>query len=202
MEYWLTTSPWPGVLLWIILYISDYYLTIYSARGFREVGHFQFEGSFELTPLYQKDIDALKPLSRRHILLLVLTSLLIAGIWWITMRLITFPLAYLLYLLYLGMFLLLEVAVHLRHLRNMSLIHEIRKNGGVEGEISYRKWFSYRISATEFYVYSVLFFLFAVLAYSPFFLGGALTCLATGIKHSRLAKKAKSDSIQTVESKA
>ena len=202
MEYWLTTSPWPGVFLWIVLYISDYYLTIYSARGFRNIGHFRFEGSFELTPLYQKDIDALKPISRRHILLLVLTTLLIAVIWWITMRLIIFPFAYLLYLLYLGMFILLEVAVHLRHLRNISLIREIRKGGGVEGQISYRKWFSYRISAAEFYVYAGLFFLFAVLAYSPFFLGGALTCLATGIKHSRLAKRAKSNSGQVVESRA
>ena len=43
MEYWLISSPWLGILFWIILYISDYYLTIYSARGFREIGHFQFK---------------------------------------------------------------------------------------------------------------------------------------------------------------
>jgi hypothetical protein len=191
MEYWLTTSSWPGVLLWIILYVSDYYLTIYSARGFREVGHFQFEGSFELTPQYQKDIDALKPISKRHLVLLVLSSLLIALIWRLTRLPLFFPWTYLVYLLYLGMFLLLEVAVHLRHLRNVSLIREIRKNGGVEGEIRYRKWFSYRISAAELYVYSGLFFLFALLAYSPFFLGGAISCLGTGYRHNRLAKKAK-----------
>src|SRR5215208_7187448 len=127
MEYWLATSPWPGVILWIILYVSDYYLTIYSARGFREIGHFQFEDSFELTPQFQKDINALKPVSKLH------------------------------------MFLLLEVAVHLRHLRNISLIRECRKNGGVQGQISYRKWFTYRISASEFYTFSVLFLLNAIL---------------------------------------
>ena len=75
MEFWLATSPVPGVMLWIILYISDYVLTIYSARGFREIGHFQFEGSFELTPQFQRDIDALKPVSTRHIILLLLYSL-------------------------------------------------------------------------------------------------------------------------------
>jgi len=188
MEFWLSTSPIPGVILWIILYISDYYLTIYSARGFREVGHFQFEGSFELTPQFQKDINALKPVSKRHVILLFLYSLLIVFIWWFTKRLLFFPWTY---LLYLGMFLLLEVAVHLRHLRNVSLIREIRKGGGVEGQISYKKWFSYRISASEFYLYSVLFLLFAVLTYSPFFLGGAIMCFGTGFKHNRLAKKAK-----------
>jgi len=185
MEFWLAASPIPGVILWIILYISDYSLTIFSARGFREIGHFQFEGSFELTPQYQKDIDALKPVSKRHIILLVLSSLLIVFIWWFTKRLLFFPWTY---LLYLGMFLLGEVAVHLR---NLSLIREIRKGGGVEGQIFYKKWFSYRISASEFYLYSVLFLIISVLTYSPFFLGGAIMCYATGFKHSRLAKKAK-----------
>jgi hypothetical protein len=198
MEFWLALSPIPGVILWIIFYVSDYYLTTYSARGFREIGHFQFEGSFELTPLYQKDIDALKPVSKRHIILLVLYSLLIVFIWWFTKRLLFFPWTY---LLYLGMFLLLEVAVHLRHLRNISLIREIRRNGGVEGEIKYQKWFSYRISASEFYLYSALFFVFAVLTYSPFFLGGAIMCFGTGFKHNRLAKKAKSNPLQVFESK-
>src|ERR671918_688589 len=104
MEDWLATSPIPGVVLWVILYISDYYLTIYSARGFREIGHFQFEGSFELTPQYQKDIDALKPVSKLHVTLLILYSVLIIFIWWFTRLLIYFPWTY---LLYLGMFLLL-----------------------------------------------------------------------------------------------
>src|SRR5215207_6113340 len=110
MELWLARSPWIGVILWIILYISDYYLTIYSARGFREIGHFRFEGSFELTPQYQKDIDELKPVSKRHIILLILYSLLIVCIWWLTKQIPFFPWTY---MLYLGMFLLMEVAVHL-----------------------------------------------------------------------------------------
>jgi hypothetical protein len=197
MEYWLATSPLPGVVLWVFLSISDYYLTVYSARGFREIGHVQFEGSFELTPQYQRDIDALKPVSKRQMIMLGLYSLLIVLIWWFTKQLSFFPWTY---LLYLGMFLLLEVAVHLRHLRNVSLIREVRKNGGVEGVISYKKWFSYRISAAEFYMYSVLFLIIAVLTYSPFFLGGSIMCFGTGFKHSRLAKKVKSTPVQIVES--
>jgi hypothetical protein len=94
-------------------------------------------------------------------------------------------------MLYLGMFILLEVAVHLRHLRNVFLIQEVRKNDGVDGQISYRKWFSYRVSAFELYVYFGLFLMVAALASSPFFLGGAIMCFATGFKHNRMAKKAK-----------
>jgi hypothetical protein len=199
MEYWLSISPWPGVILWIILYISDYYLTIYSARGFREIGHFQFE-VFELTPQYQKEVEALKPVSKLHVTLLILYSLLILLIWWFTNRILSFPWTYLAYSLYLGMFLLLEVAVHFRHFRNVFLIREVKKNGGVEGQISYGKWFSYKISAFDFYMFSALFLIVAVLRYSPFFLGGAIMCLATGIKHSRLAKKTKSNSSPAFES--
>ena len=188
MENWLAESPIHGVILWIILYTSDYYLTIYSARGFREVGHFQFEGSFELTPQYQKDIDNLKPVSKLHIILLIAYSLLILVIWWITR--LSFYLQWT-YPLYLGMFLLLEVAVHLRHLRNIALVREIRKNGGVEGQITYKKWFTYRISANELSIHAILFLIISVLTYSLFFLGGAIMCFGTAFKHKRLAKKAK-----------
>ena len=199
MEYWLAATPWYGMILWIILYISDYYFTISSARGFREIGHFQFEDSFELTPQFQKDINALRSVSKLHVILLVLYSLLILFIWWLTKSLLTFPWTYLAYLLYLGMFLLLEVAVHFRHLRNVSLIREIKKNGGVEGQIFHRKWFSYRISASEFYRFAIFFLIIAAMYYSPFFLGGALMCFGTGIKHNQLAKKAKSISLQATE---
>ena len=189
MEIWLARSPWMGVILWMILYVSDYYLTVYSARGFKEIGLFQFEGSFELTPQYQKDIDALKPLSKLHIILLILYTLVILGIWYLMVYFLGLPWAY---LLYLGMFLLLEVAVHLRHLRNVFLIREIRKHGGASGQISYRKWFSYRVSAFELYLYFGLFLIVAALEYSPFFLGGAIMCFGMGFRHNRLAKKAKS----------
>ena len=199
MEFWLARSPWVGVILWILLYLSDYYLTIYSARGFREIGHFQFEGSFELTPQYQKDIDALRPISKLHLSLLILYSLLLLGIWYVFVYFLGLPWAY---LLYLGMFLLLEVAVHLRHFRNVFLIREIRRNGGVLGEILYKKWFSYRVSAFELYLYFGLFLIVAALESSPFFLGGALICFGNGFKHNRLAKKARLNAVPQVETKA
>jgi hypothetical protein len=186
MLYWLSTSLWPGLILWIILYISDYYMTLYTAKGFRKISHIQFEGSFELTPEYQKDIDALKPVSKRHIIALVLSSLVLALTWWVTRLNFYLELAY---PLFLGMFLLLEVAIHLRHLRNAALIREVRRGGGLEGQITYRKWLSYRLSANELYIISALFLFVALLTVNQFFLGGALTCLATGIRHSRLAKK-------------
>jgi hypothetical protein len=96
---------------------------------------------------------------------------------------------------------LIEVAVHLRHLRNIFLIREIRKSGGVDGQISYRKWFSYRVSAFELNLFGVLFLIIAILTFSTFFLGGAIVCFGTGFKHNRMAKKAESIPSQTVDAK-
>jgi len=199
MEYWLATSPWYGVILWIILYTSDYYLTIYCARGFREIVHFHYEGSFELTPQYQKDIDALIPVSRLHLSLLFLYSLLILVLWWIAQAVALIRWSY---LLYLGMFILIEVAVHIRHLRNISIIRLVRKEGGIEGQVHYKKQFTYQISAYEFYTIGVVFLLTAALTYSFFFLGGATMCVGTGFKHSRLARKARAQSNAKVQTQA
>jgi len=192
MQYWLISSPWYGVIFWVILYISDYYLTIYSARGFREIGHFQFEGSMELTPQFQNDVDNLRPVSRRHILILFITSFMIFALWWMT------HISYLVewtYPLFLGIFLLLEVAVHFRHLRNIAIIREIRKNGGVEGKITYKQWFSYRNSANELYITGTFFLLVALLTYSLFFFGGALACYGTALRHALWSKKAKTKTV-------
>ena len=182
----------------MLLYTSDYYLTLYCARGFREIGRFHFEGSFELTPHFQKDINQLQPVSRLHILLLIAYSLLILLVWWITTL---SPYLRWSYPLYLGMFLLMEIAIHLRHFRNLALIREVRKNGGIDGQVTYRKWFSYRISASELCIYATLFLLVALLTYSLFFLGGAIICYGLAFRHSRLARKVKSIPARPVESK-
>lgn len=197
MEYWLISNPLYGIICWVILYSSDYYLTIRSARGFREIDRFRFEGSMELTPQFQKDVDHLRPVSKRHVIWLIASSLILLIVWWIT-QLSTY--LQWTYPLYLGMFLLMEVAVHLRHLRNLAIIREIQKNGGVDGQITYRQWFSYRNSANELYITGTFFLLVALLTFSLFFLGGAIACYGTGFNHGRLAKKAKSSLAQSVES--
>jgi hypothetical protein len=71
------------------------------------------------------------------------------------------------------------------------MIREYRKNGGIEGQVSYRRWFTYRISAAELFTHAVLFLLVSILSFSPFFLGGAIMCSATGLGHLKLAGKAK-----------
>ncbi len=179
MEQWLTNSPWPGMVLWTLIYISDYYMTIASARKYQNHPNLGFEGSFELTPQFQKDVDALKPISRRHILMLLLTNILLLFLWWL-FSLVDFPQGF---LLPLGMFLLMEVAVHFRHFRTYHLLTQVEKHGGMEGRVVQSRWLTYNTSAFELLSMGVLFLLASILTFSLFFFGGALACFALAYSH-------------------
>lgn len=76
MSNFFLTSLWPGLLVWILLYVSDYTLTITCARLYRNGVNEKlvFEGSYEITPYFQKDIDTLRLASPRFLLILVLFS--------------------------------------------------------------------------------------------------------------------------------
>ena len=55
----MADNIWLALAIWVVSYCADYYLTLYSARLYRAQAqaHFAFEGSLELTPYYQADID-------------------------------------------------------------------------------------------------------------------------------------------------
>ena len=76
---------WAGLSLWILLFISDYTLTLVCARlyqkGVRD--KIVFEGSYEITAYFQRDIDSLRIVSPRFIAALALNSTLLFIIWWL-----------------------------------------------------------------------------------------------------------------------
>ena len=66
MNYLLNTI-WLGPCIWAALFFSDYYLTLHCAQLYRDRVREKlvFEGSYELTPYYQQDIDSLRLVSPR-----------------------------------------------------------------------------------------------------------------------------------------
>ena len=179
MEVWLVQYPWIGMILWTLIYISDYALTIASARKYRGNPHVEFEGSFEMNPVFERDVNLLNPVSMRHLLLLVLSNLLLA--------LFSFLFSAIRYRsgfsFILGMFVLMEVAVHFRHFRNLHLLTISKGPGGLEGKLSYRRWLIFSTSSFEFACFALLYLMTAILTYSLFFAGGAIGCLVIAIKH-------------------
>jgi hypothetical protein len=108
----LADRLWPGLALFAALYVSDYAFTLACARmyhgGVREI--IAFEGSFELTPFFEKDVDALRAISPRFVVAMAWTLALLSVLWWASAE--AWPQAY---LFTLGAVLLLELAVHTRH---------------------------------------------------------------------------------------
>ena len=74
---------WPGMIAFAILVLSDYALTIACASLYQK--HVRativFEGSYEITPRYQRDIDALKLVSPRLVFSLAVYLILLALAW-------------------------------------------------------------------------------------------------------------------------
>jgi hypothetical protein len=182
----LDASPWPGVVIWIVLYVSDFLFTMTCARlyqaGVRNV--VVFEGSYEITPYYQKDVDSLRMVSPRFLLALTLTSALLYLSWWMSQESDT----YYFYPLMFGAFVLLELAIHVRHVRNLFLFRAVLASGGIRGRIEYDRPVMLRLSAIELMTFAGVFAVIFLVTLNWFVLGGALTCFTTALKHRSLAR--------------
>jgi len=180
-------SLWPGMVAWSILYISDYSLTIICAhlRRVRANQIIVIEGSYELTPYYQRDIDSLKLFSPRFLVALVWSLFLLALAWALA---ISQPLPQL-YDFVLGSMILLELAIHVRHFRNIFLYWSVNHTDEVRGRIEYSRPLAYRMSSYDLLAFAGLFLLLFAFTQNWFLLGGVATCLSTALKHRKLAKK-------------
>jgi hypothetical protein len=192
----LFNSLWPGLVIWLLLHMSDYALTITCAKLYRAgvSDKIVFEGSFELNPVFQRDVDALKKISWRFIFMWIFTGALLSFIWVLTSQVNRD-----LYVFVLGSWILLELTVHVRHLRNLSLFLGFRDPNAVRGRIEYTRAFILRNSAAELFVFSALYLAIFAFTQSWFLLGGAVTCLFTGVKHSVLARAAQAKAMAPVE---
>src|SRR5689334_4650115 len=172
--------------VWTILYISDYALTICSARLYRANARDKivFQGSYELTPYFQRDIDALKRISPRFVLALAWTLLLQGAVYWLAVRGLGMPD---IYFVALGAMVLLEMAVHIRHVRNLFTFRAMAGDV-VRGRIEYDRSFMLRTSATELFAFSGAYLVLFALTGSFFVLGGALGCVSTATKHVRMSR--------------
>lgn len=186
MEIVFREHLWLGVTIWALLFISDYSFTIACARLYRRGVNEKivFEGSFELTPYFQKDIDSLKKFSPRFLFVLVRTVIALSIIWYMT-GFLQMPD---LYSLVLGALVLLQLAVHKRHLQNFFLFRAILKSDQVRGRIEYPRPLILRQSSFELLAFAGMFALLALCTWSIFILGGALSCAATGAKHWQLSR--------------
>jgi hypothetical protein len=129
----LLSSPWPALPLWSGLYISDYMLTLSCARLYRSGldNQLVFEGSYEITPFHQRDVDALPIVSPRFLESFALSIVLLWTVWMLAAasQPEMFELA-------VGSLVSAQLVVHIRHLRNLFLFRAMA-GGGVRGRMEY-----------------------------------------------------------------
>jgi len=175
---------WTVLGVWGLIYCSDYGLTIVCARMYQGGvnKHLAFE-SFELTPYYQKDVACLRWISPRFLLMLCLTSLLLGAAWGMQSRVSSSDYTRQMFRGILGSLFFLELAIHVRHFRNLLLFTYARRSLGIEGKVSYSSWLSYRSSAVDLAGFALLYLVGFLLTDNWFFGGGAIACFLLAFKH-------------------
>jgi hypothetical protein len=186
MRDFFLNSPWPGTVAWALIYISDFVLTIACARLRRNVADkIVLEGSFELNPVFQRDVDSKKFVSPRFLLLLVLTSTLVVIIWALTVPDSTKAYSFLL-----GALMCMELALHVRHLGNLYLFSSRLTAEQLRGRVEYARPLLLRMSSVQILGFTILFAVVFLFTGNWFVAGGAVSCFSLSIKHWLLARRA------------
>jgi hypothetical protein len=182
-------SPLPGLILWAILYTSDLLLTMTCARLYQNGARqfVVFEGSYEITPYYQDDVDRLRVFSPRFFAALAATCGVQLLMWYLTMRALMLPDVY---VFALGAMILVELTIHIRHVRNLFLFRALVSGHGITGRIEYPRPIMLRLSAMEILSFAILYMVLYVITESWFLLGGATACVSLAINHRKLAGSA------------
>jgi len=184
------------LILWTILYVSDYYLTIWAARLYRTgaSSHIIIQGSLEITPYFREDIDRVRIVSTRFLRILILSLLLLTFVWIVSIRILG---ARGFFQAVVGGLVLLEVTAHLRHVRNIAFMRRVTGNESLRGRIEYPRWLSLEIASVELIAFAVVFVIAFVLIHDWFFAGGVVACLLTGLLHLSWSHKERAGAVPT-----
>ncbi len=177
---------WAGMAVWAALFISDYYLTLTCARIYQGGVNqkIAFEGSYEITPQFQRDIDSLKKLSPKFVRAMIFGLTLLFLIWLASRNVA--PEAY---AFALGALIGIQLAIHMRHLRNLVLFRAMA-SGELDGRMEYPRPLMLRFSAYEMMAFVGFFLVVYLFTLSWFVLGCAMGCLSLAAKHSKWSQKA------------
>ena len=174
---------WALLAFMLALHLADYYLTIAGARRYKLQSHLRMEGSYELNPAIEKDINKLRAVSPKFLSRVGLALILYAGIWFImhghfgqrpieaALRRVGFDLLF-------GMVMGVLLVVLARHLQNYRLFGRLQQPGFAEGTLSYARPSIYIVSADMLAIQCALALTFGLLTQQPFFGGMGLMCWA------------------------
>lgn len=183
-EPYLLNHPWLVASIWLVLYSSDYYLTLYGAKLAAAQTVFQSDGSYELTPAYQKDID-----SGNRKSVVFFRSLFVGALILLVPPLVAPDCHGWLYGLLVGYCVFVELVVHLRHFYSILTYRSvIGKAPLYSGRVFSTRRGTYQRSAQDLLGLGVLTLVCFSLTGSFVLLGGGLRVVREAFRHWRLSK--------------
>lgn len=184
LEDLLVDHLWLAIATWIAVYLLDYQLTITSARLYRAGAkdHLGVEGSVELTPMYQQDVDALRRFPPRVLGIVLLYSLFLSVMWFLSVDYLGTPE---IFAGFLGALILGSLTANVRHGRNIAMFRYAREGEGLSGRLAQSRWLTLKLSAVEMLTFAALYLIVFLLTGSWFFVGGAVMCTLSAVRHWR-----------------
>jgi hypothetical protein len=177
----LAEQLWVGVAVVTLLYALDYQLSVAGVRWFRRGAdqHYDLGGSYELNPPFEQDIEEEHLVSKTHILALVRIWVVLVLVWGLTEWLGAYQDAY---MVFLGLFILTQMPVMLRHTQNIVLFRFVATRGGVEGRARTERWLEHKVSASVFWYFTAAYVLLWLLLGDVFFIGGVVGTALAGAR--------------------
>ena len=159
-------------------FVLDWGLTHIGAAASQKVRErWAIEGSYELNPTWQAEIDSGPRFSWRLVgVAAVLVALLLA------MRyLVEFAeLDPAFFAVAAGAVLLLQAPTIMAHATNLQMFRDLADPTAITGSVTFSRWLTLRAAAWYLVRFAVLWLALWVLSQQAFFLGGALSCLLFG----------------------
>lgn len=185
IPHYLQHYFWIPALAWFILYTSDYYLTLWGAKLYMSQSVYQYEGSYEMTPEYVKDVDNLRKISPTHIIWLIAGTVGILGVGYLGKDIPHF------FGGFIGFMIIPELAIHARHISNIFLFRTLSSSGkaSVKGHAVISRVFSYHQSAISLFTFAVIMFIFFAMTNSDVFIGGGFGLLMVVYSDMKLSRQ-------------
>ncbi|MCJ7825511.1 MAG: hypothetical protein MUP44_11480 [Anaerolineales bacterium] len=179
-----------SLLFWVVTYSLDNALTIWTGKALRQsplAGSITFEGSLELNPIFESEVEQTRRFGPRFRFMLIASSIYLALAWYFSNSVIgsdgLSSFAF-------GALFLLEAAVIIRHIQNDAIIRAANDGFSLQGTLHTPRPVSYRMSAAHFFGFASLFLILGILTRSWFIFGGSFACGIQSYRNSRQAQAA------------
>ena len=165
-------------LLAVGLFVTDWTLTHVGAAASKKVAErWAVEGSYELNPTWQSEVDSGRRFTWRLVGVgVVLAGLLLAIRWLIELG----ELDPAIFAAAAGAVLLIQAPTIMVHANNLQTFRDLADPTAITGSVRFSRWLVLRQAAWYLVRFAALWLVLWVPSQQAFFLGGALSCLLFG----------------------